>query len=53
MAEQHSFSLTEDSSRSSHPIINDVEYNEEIDDLFDAISYKKGATFISMVSHNS
>ena len=49
MTYQHQWTLKVDASRSSHPIINQVEYYEEVEDLFDAISYRKGAAFLSCV----
>ncbi|KAL2915252.1 hypothetical protein HK105_205117 [Polyrhizophydium stewartii] len=39
-----------DSLRSSHPIEVDVRSAEEVDQIFDAISYSKGASVIRMLS---
>uniref|UniRef100_A0A1W7RAL3 Aminopeptidase n=1 Tax=Hadrurus spadix TaxID=141984 RepID=A0A1W7RAL3_9SCOR len=43
--------LAMDSLRSSHPIMAEVKDPEEIEAIFDAISYKKGAAIISMLEN--
>jgi len=39
-----------DAMKSSHPVEVEVKHSEEIDEIFDAISYAKGASLIRMVS---
>jgi len=43
--------LDMDSSLSSHPVLQDVGNPSEISELFDAISYDKGASLIRMMVH--
>eukprot|EP01035_Chromulina_nebulosa_P020946 gene20946-27148_t len=38
-----------DSLRSSHPIIVPIKHAEEVEQVFDAISYSKGSTVVNMV----
>jgi aminopeptidase N len=39
-----------DAMKSSHPVEVEVKHSEEIDEIFDVISYAKGASFIRMIS---
>lgn len=39
-----------DAMKSSHPVEVEVKHSEEIDEIFDAISYAKGASLIRMIS---
>lgn len=39
-----------DAMKSSHPVEVEVTHSEEIDEIFDAISYAKGASLIRMIS---
>uniref|UniRef100_A0A7M5XDN7 Aminopeptidase n=2 Tax=Clytia hemisphaerica TaxID=252671 RepID=A0A7M5XDN7_9CNID len=41
--------LSLDSMKSSHPVMQEAEKPSEIDELFDAISYNKGAALLRMV----
>ena len=38
-----------DALRSSHPVIVPIKHAEEVDQVFDAISYCKGSTVVRMV----
>ena len=38
-----------DSLRSSHPIIVPIKHAEEVEQVFDAISYSKGSTVVNMI----
>ena len=38
-----------DSLRSSHPIIVPIKHAEEVEQVFDAISYCKGSTVVNMI----
>ncbi len=40
-----------DSLRSSHPVIVPIKHAEEVEQVFDAISYCKGSTCVRMVMH--
>ncbi|KAJ3214021.1 Aminopeptidase 2 mitochondrial [Dinochytrium kinnereticum] len=46
----YSQGITLDSLRSSHPILVDVKSPAEINEIFDAISYSKGASLIRMLN---
>jgi puromycin-sensitive aminopeptidase len=46
---QQSRALTLDSLRSSHPVQVPINYAEEVEQVFDAISYSKGATVVQMI----
>lgn len=39
-----------DAMKSSHPVEVEVKHSDEIDEIFDAISYAKGASLIRMIS---
>lgn len=38
-----------DSLRSSHPIIVPIKHAQEVEQVFDAISYSKGSTVVNMI----
>ena len=40
-----------DGLKSSHPISIPVQHPDEISEIFDKISYKKGASIIRMMNH--
>ena len=40
-----------DSLRSSHPIIIPIKHAEEVNEVFDAISYSKGSTIVNTIYH--
>ena len=42
--------ITMDSMKNSHSVSQDVTKPSEIDELFDAISYNKGASLLRMVN---
>ena len=42
--------LSDDSLNASHPILQNVSSPDEINSLFDSISYDKGASIIRMLS---
>ena len=39
-----------DALKSSHPVIVPIQHAEEVEQVFDAISYNKGSTVVNMVS---
>lgn len=41
---------SQDSLKSSHPIIVPIKHAEEVEQVFDAISYCKGSTVVNMVA---
>lgn len=44
------FTPLQDSLKSSHPIIVPIKHAEEVEQVFDAISYCKGSTVVNMVA---
>lgn len=46
----YGLALSLDAMKSSHPVEVEVKHSDEIDEIFDAISYAKGASLIRMIS---
>lgn len=51
IVEQLHVALSADSLESTHPLTHEVNTPDEIEDMFDAISYNKGASVIRMIEH--
>jgi aminopeptidase 2 len=52
ISSEYSYAMELDSLKSSHPIHADVKSTNEIDDIFDAISYSKGACVVRFVAES-
>ncbi|MEZ4180466.1 MAG: M1 family metallopeptidase [Candidatus Doudnabacteria bacterium] len=47
---EQSYALTADSLKATHPVEVSVQHSAQIDEVFDAISYNKGASVLRMLS---